>query len=166
MTQEAANQDYDAAYYAKALLDKIAARTIRARKETLLMVLTLYYCLLDPVDPDTLAAAKAIITGALGYFIVPADVIPEVVPAVGYSHDIGVPALAVATALLRTVFVLNNAMLRQISHEIGPQRYGPVLDRLTQDNLDNSERVGIGLPRIIDDVRVFLRKKVEVAPSD
>ena len=87
-------------------------------------------------------------------------------PAVAYSDDLGVLTFGLATALLRTVFVLNNAMLRQISHEIGPQRYGPVLERLTQDNLDNSERVGIGLPRIIDDVRVFLRKKVEVEPSD
>ena len=61
------------------------------------MVLTLYYCLLDP---DTPAKARTVILGALGYFIVPLDSIPDVVPAVGYSDDLGVLALAFTTVLI------------------------------------------------------------------
>lgn len=33
---------------------------------------------------------KAIIVGALGYFILPIDLIPDVTPGVGYTDDIGI----------------------------------------------------------------------------
>jgi len=46
-------------------------------------------------DPDTPMKAKAIIYGALGYFIVPLDAIPDVTPVVGFSDDL----TALATAL-------------------------------------------------------------------
>ena len=61
------------------------------------MVLTLYYCLLDP---DTPAKAKAVIVSALGYFIFPMDAIFDAVPVVGYSDDLGVLALALAAVLM------------------------------------------------------------------
>ena len=96
VNQEAVNQDYEAAYSEEAFWKKLAAVAILVGKEILLMVLTLYYCLLDP---DTPTKASAIILGALGYFIVPLDAIPDVLPAVGYSDDLGVLALAFATVL-------------------------------------------------------------------
>jgi uncharacterized membrane protein YkvA (DUF1232 family) len=48
--------------------------------------LILYYCL---IDRDTPAWAKAVIIGALGYFVVPVDLIPDVIPVAGYSDDLG-----------------------------------------------------------------------------
>lgn len=43
------------------------------------------------------AAVAAIILFALGYFIWPADVFPDVVPVAGYTDDAGVIAWAVAS---------------------------------------------------------------------
>jgi uncharacterized membrane protein YkvA (DUF1232 family) len=54
-------------------------------------VLLLYYTLQKPEVP---VKAKAIIIGALGYFILPLDLIPDVVVGLGYTDDLG--ALGVA----------------------------------------------------------------------
>ena len=69
-------------------------------KKVLIPVLTLYYCLLDPQTP---ARSKAVIIGALGYFISPIDVIPDPIPVVGYSDDllVLVGAMAVVAAHIK-----------------------------------------------------------------
>jgi len=51
-------------------------------------------------DPDTPAWARTTIYGALGYFIVPTDAIPDITPLVGYSDDLGVLVAAVATVVV------------------------------------------------------------------
>lgn len=50
------------------------------------------------VDPKTPTGAKAILLGALGYFVVPVDMIPDILGAFGYGDDI-----AVILAALRAV---------------------------------------------------------------
>lgn len=55
--------------------------------------LKLYY---SATDDSTPVWAKTIIYGALGYFISPIDAIPDVMPVVGYTDDLGVLAAAVA----------------------------------------------------------------------
>ena len=62
-----------------------------AGKEVIITALTAYYC---AIDLDTPATAKAIIFGALGYFILPLDAIPDPTPVVGFSDDLGALALA------------------------------------------------------------------------
>lgn len=47
-------------------------------------------------DADTPIWAKTVIYGALGYFISPADAIPDVIPVAGYSDDLGVLCAALA----------------------------------------------------------------------
>lgn len=47
--------------------------------------------------PDCPAWAKAVIIGALGYFISPIDVIPDFTPVIGYSDDLGVLVAAVSS---------------------------------------------------------------------
>ena len=49
--------------------------------------LKLYY---STRDPETPAWVKAIAIGALGYLILPIDVIPDIIPAVGLSDDLAV----------------------------------------------------------------------------
>ena len=46
---------------------------------------------------DTPAWAKAVIYGALGYFILPLDAIPDVMPGIGYTDDLGVLGAAITT---------------------------------------------------------------------
>lgn len=49
--------------------------------------LLLFYTLQNPNLPLKI---KSIIMGALGYFILPIDLIPDIMPVVGYSDDLGV----------------------------------------------------------------------------
>jgi uncharacterized membrane protein YkvA (DUF1232 family) len=53
-----------------------------------------YFCALDPETPGK---AKAVILGALAYFIMPMDAIPDILALVGFSDDIAVLTLAIAT---------------------------------------------------------------------
>ena len=63
----------------------------KAGSSVVYAVLLLYFTLQKPEVP---AKAKAIIIGALGYFILPFDLIPDVAVGVGYVDDLG--ALGVA----------------------------------------------------------------------
>jgi uncharacterized membrane protein YkvA (DUF1232 family) len=53
-----------------------------------------YYCALDPQTPGK---AKAVMFGALAYFIMPIDTIPDILALVGFSDDVAVLTLAIAT---------------------------------------------------------------------
>jgi len=64
-----------------------------AGQEVIEKALQLYYALQTPGTP---AWAKAVIVGALGYFISPLDAIPDVIPMIGYADDLGVLAAAIA----------------------------------------------------------------------
>lgn len=67
----------------------------KAAGETVIeSALKLYY---SSLDADTPTWAKAAIFTALGYFISPIDAIPDLIPVVGYSDDLGVLAAATAT---------------------------------------------------------------------
>jgi uncharacterized membrane protein YkvA (DUF1232 family) len=61
----------------------------------MLSALTLYYTL---QDKDTPKWAKTIIIGALGYFILPMDAIPDFIPVAGLTDDFG--ALAAALGMV------------------------------------------------------------------
>ncbi|MBL0388248.1 DUF1232 domain-containing protein [Tumebacillus sp. ITR2] len=72
----------------KKVAKKVGAKGIYA-------ALLLYFAMLSPNTP---MKAKAVIAGALGYFIFPIDLIPDIIPAVGYTDDFG--ALMSALALV------------------------------------------------------------------
>ncbi len=65
-----------------------------AGRKTLLTALTLFYCL---QDKDTPAWAKGVIVGALGYLILPMDLIPDLLPGMGYADDWGALVAALGT---------------------------------------------------------------------
>ena len=54
-----------------------------------------YYCAVDPVTP---LHVKAVLFGALAYFIMPIDLVPDVIAWVGFTDD-----AAVLYAALRTI---------------------------------------------------------------
>lgn len=60
-------------------------------------VVAAYYCALDGNTP---LRAKAIIFGALGYFILPTDAIPDFILGLGFTDDIAV--LTAAITAIRT----------------------------------------------------------------
>lgn len=59
-------------------------------------VLAIWYCATDPATP---AKAKAILFGAIAYFVLPFDAIPDFIVGLGYTDD-----LAVLTAAIRAVW--------------------------------------------------------------
>lgn len=64
----------------------------RLGTDALEKLLTLYYCF---QDSDTPSKDKAIILSALGYFIMPFDAIPDILPG-GWTDDLGLLALALS----------------------------------------------------------------------
>jgi uncharacterized membrane protein YkvA (DUF1232 family) len=55
-------------------------------------LLAAHYCAFDRQTP---LHVKAALVGALAYFVLPADVIPDVLPIIGYSDDAAVLAAAI-----------------------------------------------------------------------
>ncbi len=55
-------------------------------------LLAAYYCAFDRQTP---LKVKAALIGALAYFVLPADAIPDVLPMIGYTDDAAVLAAAI-----------------------------------------------------------------------
>jgi len=90
---------------AEALLRRLAAdetaarrrlwRKLRALAASLPFaedLLAAHYCAFDRQTP---AHVKAVLLGAIAYFIVPTDLIPDYIPVIGYTDDAAVLATAV-----------------------------------------------------------------------
>ena len=59
-------------------------------------LLAAYYCAIDPKTP---LQARAILYGALAYFILPFDIIPDFIAGLGYTDDAAVLAAAIRSIL-------------------------------------------------------------------
>ena len=58
--------------------------------------LAAYYCAADPATP---LQVKAILMGALAYFIVPSDMVPDFIALLGFTDDAAVVAAALRTVM-------------------------------------------------------------------
>ena len=76
------------------MIGKMKKKTVKAGKKIIYVALLLYYTLQKDNVP---VKAKAVIVGALGYFIMPFDAIPDFLPLVGYTDDFGALMIALAT---------------------------------------------------------------------
>ncbi|MCO5064214.1 MAG: YkvA family protein [Rhizobiaceae bacterium] len=56
-------------------------------------VVSAYYCALDH---DTSIKTKGILLGALAYFVLPVDAIPDILAGVGFTDDVAVLSAALA----------------------------------------------------------------------
>jgi uncharacterized membrane protein YkvA (DUF1232 family) len=65
-----------------------------AGRKTLFSSLVLFNCL---KDRDTPAWARGVIVGALGYLILPTDLIPDMLPGAGYGDDWSTIVVALGT---------------------------------------------------------------------
>ena len=86
---------YGSNYSESGLWSKIGKVAIKAGQKLIYAVLLLYYVLMSP---DVPMKYKSIIIGALGYFILPVDLIPDFIPVAGYTDD-----MAAVLAVLKTV---------------------------------------------------------------
>lgn len=75
--------------------DKIKKYGKTAGAKVVYNALKLYYA---AVSKETPAGIKALIYGALGYFIFPVDLVPDVIPVVGFADDLVALTTAIASA--------------------------------------------------------------------
>ena len=97
MSKEFETKDYSDQYSEKSLFEKIKKVAKTAGIKVIYYVLIAYYLL---KKPDVPKKEKAIIIGALGYFIMPLDLVPDFTAGVGYVDDLGALALALGKVAL------------------------------------------------------------------
>lgn len=87
-------QVYERSYSDAGFWAKLRRFARAAGQEVVEKALWLYYAL---IHPETPVSAKRVIIGALAYFILPFDLIPDAILGVGFSDDLSVLLLAVGT---------------------------------------------------------------------
>ena len=92
-------------YSDSGLWDKIANVAKKAGQKIIYAVLLLYYVL---KSPDVSGKDKTLIIGALGYFILPVDLVPDFIPVAGFADD-----LAAVMAVLKIVWNNVTPAIRQ-----------------------------------------------------
>lgn len=115
-------EKYEEKYSESGLWDKIRKNIAKIGVKVIYQALLLYYVAQSPNCPSKI---KAGIIGALGYLISPIDLIPDIMPGIGYADD----AVAIATAVaLAQIY---------ITDEIKTQAKAKIADLLGEDVLAN-----------------------------
>lgn len=83
---------YKQHYSESGLMSKLTNMALKAGSKVVWNVLLLYYVL---KSPGVSARDRAIIISALGYFILPIDLLPDVIPGVGFTDDLAALAFAI-----------------------------------------------------------------------
>lgn len=99
-------EKYRGSYSERGLMNKLAAVAKKAGIKAVYAVLLLYYAL---QSPNTSTKDKSIIYGALGYFILPLDLIPDFIPLAGFTDDLG----ALVWAISRVVANITDEVRQQ-----------------------------------------------------
>jgi uncharacterized membrane protein YkvA (DUF1232 family) len=90
-------EKYSTKYTDKKLFEKLKRFSLKAGKKLVYVVLLLYYTLQKDNVPKKV---KAVIIGALGYFISPFDFITDFLPILGYTDDFGALMMALAVVAI------------------------------------------------------------------
>ena len=84
MESEHDTKEYEQHYNESSFWNKVLSMAKKAGLKLIYLALLLYYTL---ESRNVSKTDKAIIIGALGYFILPFDVIPDYIPFIGYTDD-------------------------------------------------------------------------------
>ncbi len=117
-------EQYESRYSESKLIAKLSSAARWAGEKVIYAVLLLYYVLRSDAVP---MADKSKVYGALGYFILPADLLLDFLPLVGYTDDLA----ALMWAL--------HAVTKNITPEIKAQaraRLGELLCKVDDKKLD------------------------------
>lgn len=88
----------------------------KAGAKTVYYALVLYYTLIDPATP---IKYRAVIAGALGYLILPADIIPDFIPAAGLADDWGAILAAVMYVMTAITPAIKDKAKQQLRNWFG-----------------------------------------------
>ena len=100
---------YEKEYSESGLWDKIKSVAKKAGEEIIYNVLLLYYAL---QSDNVTKSDKAKIIAALGYFILPIDLIPDAIPALGFTDDASLLVYLIRTLICIDADVKANAKAR------------------------------------------------------
>lgn len=96
--------------------EKLRNFSLQAGKTVVEEALVLFYA---AEHPNTPKAHKMLIYGALAYLILPADAIPDILPAVGFSDDLGALAVAAASVVSNINLEVKEAAKEKIKEWFG-----------------------------------------------
>ena len=116
-------EKYEKYYSEEGLMDKLKKFAKKAGIKTVYAALLLYYVLLSK---DVPLKEKGLIIGALGYLILPVDLIPDAIPVLGFTDDLAALAYAI------------HAVRSYVSPEIEAQAKAKLkdwFDSFTEDDL-------------------------------
>ncbi len=78
-------EDYSQHYDEQRFLQKLKSTAAKLGKEVVLRILILYYLLTSGKVP---LKTRFLIVAALGYFVLPTDMVADFIPVLGFSDDI------------------------------------------------------------------------------
>jgi uncharacterized membrane protein YkvA (DUF1232 family) len=96
--------------------DKLKKYGKKAGSKLVYVALLLYYVL---QKPDVPFWAKSKIVGALAYLIMPVDAIPDVIAFAGFTDDLGVLLLALATVSKYVDYQVKDAARAKVTQWFG-----------------------------------------------
>jgi len=102
---------YEPAYSEGRFWRKAARHARAAGSQAMEKALWLYYAV---QNPDTPKWARRVVYGALGYFVLPLDAVPDLAPLVGYTDDLAVMSAALATV----AFHINDDVKRRANEKL------------------------------------------------
>lgn len=116
-----AKKEIDTAVYVdkysdEGLMSKVKRLGKKMGGKLLYNVYVLYYVL---KSRDVPIKVKAEILGALGYVLVPLDLIPDFIPVAGFADDLAAVAFAVHSACAQITPVIQQKAEQQVSKLIG-----------------------------------------------
>lgn len=126
---------YEKHYSETGLWSKLGKYAKDAGMKVVYSGLLLYYALESPHTP---LKAKVQIYGALGYLILPLDIVPDLLPVVGYVDDLGALMLAVG------------AVAMNIDHNVKQKAKNKLKDFFGEDAVQHQDIIDVDA-QIVED---------------
>lgn len=105
-------------YSDESFWDKVSRFAKKAGREVVEKALWLHYAAQDEKTP---VWAKTTIYGALAYFILPTDAIPDFIPGAGFTDDLGALVAAVTTVAIYITPEVRERAAGQVQKWFGPE---------------------------------------------
>ena len=118
-------EKYEDKYSEAGLWDKIRKNIAKIGVKVIYQALLLFYVAQSPNCPTKI---KAGIIGALGYLISPLDLIPDMLPGIGFADD----AIAIATAVALAQIYITDEIRAQAKEKLADLLGEDVLKKLDE----------------------------------
>ncbi len=125
-------EKYQVNYSENKLLRKLSSVAKWAGAKVIYAVLLLYYILRNP---NISAADKSKIYGALGYFILPTDLVLDFIPMMGYTDDMAALLWALHTVINNLTPEIKQQAKDKLSELMGKIDEKQI-DDITEQNID------------------------------